>query len=159
MNIDRTWLNILLAFQFAVVGAQQKEYKQFLYPSGIVSSEGYLVNNKPDGYWKSYYPSGVLISEGKRTNYLLDSIWKFYGETGNLHKVVNYKNGVKNGYYIVYDLDASSHLENNMVSKELYLNDKKNGTAEYYKDGSIAERANYKDGNRHGYTYKYDLKG
>ena len=39
------------------------DYKVFYYPSGIKSSEGRLVDGKPDGWWKSYNEKGVLISE------------------------------------------------------------------------------------------------
>ena len=61
-----------------------QEIKQFFYPDGSVSSEGTMVNGKPDGYWKSYYQDGTLKSVGKRTNFQLDSIWCFYDEHGNL---------------------------------------------------------------------------
>ena len=58
-------------------------FHQFKYPNGTVSSEGYLRNGKPDGYWKSYYVTSVLKSEGKRTSFLLDSIWIFYDQAGD----------------------------------------------------------------------------
>jgi uncharacterized protein len=45
---------------------------QFRYPNGKVSSEGVLLNGKPEGYWKSYYEDGVLKSEGNRVGSQLD---------------------------------------------------------------------------------------
>jgi uncharacterized protein len=69
---------IMLVFIPALLTAQQNVqlqdgYQQFRYPNGNISSEGYIRNGKPDGYWKSYYVTGVLKSEGKRTSFLLDS--------------------------------------------------------------------------------------
>lgn len=42
------------------------DYKIFYYPSGVKSSEGRIVDGKPEGWWKSYNEKGVLISEGNR---------------------------------------------------------------------------------------------
>ncbi|MBP5782526.1 MAG: hypothetical protein J6W04_03195, partial [Bacteroidales bacterium] len=43
------------------------DFVQFFYPNGkVVSSEGFMVDGKPDGYWKSYYENGNLKSEGNR---------------------------------------------------------------------------------------------
>ena len=55
-------------------------FNVFYYENGVKSSEGYLKNGKPDGFWKTYYENGVLKTEGKRTEFLLDSIWVFYYE-------------------------------------------------------------------------------
>ncbi|NLD36650.1 MAG: hypothetical protein GX654_07265, partial [Desulfatiglans sp.] len=51
---------IMLASVSALLAAQQNTqlqdgYQQFRYPNGNISSEGYIKNGKPDGYWKSYY--------------------------------------------------------------------------------------------------------
>lgn len=40
-------------------------FTRFYYPNGQVSSEGYIENGKPNGYWRTFYVSGVLKSEGK----------------------------------------------------------------------------------------------
>ena len=67
-----------------------------------VSSEGFMQNDKPDGYWKTYYPSAVLKSEGNRVNHLLDSTWVFYKETGDTLQKVSYVLGKRNGYTTGY---------------------------------------------------------
>ena len=74
----------------------------FYHPNGIKSSEGYMLNGKPEGYWKTYSEDGVLISEGNRKNYLLDSLWKFYDENGELKMEINYREGKKNGMRTTY---------------------------------------------------------
>ena len=34
----------------------------FYHPNGEKSSEGYISNGKPEGYWKTYSENGVLLS-------------------------------------------------------------------------------------------------
>ncbi|MFM9057157.1 MAG: toxin-antitoxin system YwqK family antitoxin, partial [Bacteroidota bacterium] len=70
----------------------------FRYPNGIISSEGFFKNGKPDGYWKSYYENGGLKSEGNRRGGLLDSLWKFYDEQGKKSSDIHYREGQKNGW-------------------------------------------------------------
>ena len=36
---------------------------QFYYPSGQISSAGYMREGKPDGYWITYYATGIKKSE------------------------------------------------------------------------------------------------
>src|ERR1700745_329349 len=75
----------------------------FYYDNGYKSSEGNMVNGKPDGYWKSYYQTGVLKNEGNRKNFQLDSIWKFYNEKGKITKSISYLEGKKNGFTTTFD--------------------------------------------------------
>ena len=43
------------------------DYKIFYYPNGIKSSEGRIVDGKPDGWWKSYNEKGILVSSSTTT--------------------------------------------------------------------------------------------
>lgn len=71
-------------------------FTTFHYPSGAKSSEGTLVNGKPDGWWRSFDEEGRLISEGNRKDFQLDSLWTFYNE-GQKYLTINYRNGKKEG--------------------------------------------------------------
>jgi antitoxin component YwqK of YwqJK toxin-antitoxin module len=81
----------------------QKEYKTFYHANGKVSSEGFWVNNQPDGIWKTYSEKGVLISVGNRRNGQLDSTWKFFDQKGRLERTIDFKEGKKNGVQSEYD--------------------------------------------------------
>ena len=119
-------------------GQEQIEHRfvQFYYPNGQVSSEGTMRGDKPDGYWKTYYVTGVIKSEGKRTNYLLDSTWNFYNQTGELVQRISYSIGEKSGFSISYRYDNPNNPgQPTMVSKELYVNGKKEGNSFYYYNG------------------------
>ena len=141
-----------------------KEYKRFYFQNtSIVSSEGYLVDGKPDGYWKSYYYNGILKSEGNRINFLLDGVWKFYNDDGKISMSVTYLNGKKNGERVIYfdkniiksyfvddinnGMSYTYDLDNNLIESVNYTNGVENGLMkEYSQDGRVIRVTNYKNG-------------
>lgn len=153
---------IIVLAAFELTGqAQDKDssFVKFYYPNGQVSSEGIMRNNRPDGYWKTYYVTGVVKSEGKRTNFLLDSIWNFYNQSGELIQQISYKIGSKSGYSIRYRYDNPLKPgQRTVVSKELYINDKKEGKSYYYyPTGELKQVVIYKNGRKHGLSMEYDV--
>ena len=133
-------------------------YTEFYYPDGKISSKGWMKNGKPDGFWVSYYPSGIIKSEGLRRNFLLDSTWTFYNQKAEVNQRIDYKYGKRNGYIITYSTENS--VEPKIISRELYLNDKKEGISYYYhQDGSIKQEIPFKKGMREGQAREYDTKG
>ncbi len=128
------------------------------YPNGQVSSEGTIKNGKPDGYWKTYYVTGIIKSEGKRTNYLLDSAWNFYNLAGDLTEEINYQLGVRSGYSIKYVYDNPNMPGvKTLISKELYINDKREGNSYYYYNtGELKESVYYSNGKKQGNAREFD---
>jgi len=163
----RFLVTFILLFVFALLSAQESEvipdgYTCFYYPNGQISSEGIINNGKPDGYWKTYYVTGIIKSEGKRNNYLLDSIWVFYDVTGDTIEKINYMYGKKNGYYYKYDFKNKEirSYNGNIISMELYVNDKKGGQSlYYYENGKIHNVINYVDGKMQGLAKEYYQSG
>jgi antitoxin component YwqK of YwqJK toxin-antitoxin module len=135
--------------------AQQQSDKQFVtfsYPNGIKSSEGYLVNGKPDGYWFTYYENGKIKSEGNRRNFELDSLWKFYEEDGKLKLEINYRNGRKSGKRISYLPDETIH--------ENFENDIKIGlTNTFLPNGKLIKSVPFEKGLEEGIAREYDTTG
>lgn len=149
------------------VDRDSAHYKAFFFENGNISSEGYFVDGKPDGYWISYYKNGLRKSEGNRNNNLLNGPWKFYDEYGNESELITYKDSKKNGKNYIYKncflfqtIEYENGLKqgksftyfpdssNSKIKLELeYLDDQKNGTAkEYAKDGRIISLLEYKKG-------------
>ena len=125
-------------------------YNTFYYDNGAKSSEGIMRDGKADGYWKNYYKNGKLKIEGNRKNFLLDSIWKFYSERGKITKAVNYNEGKKNGYTLIYDTNQR------VSSKEAFINDIKQGNSfSYYPSGKTKQVTPYLKGKPDGYAYEY----
>jgi antitoxin component YwqK of YwqJK toxin-antitoxin module len=161
--------NILLVF-FTLAGmnafAQQElprnGYVEFFYPSGQISSAGTMREGKPDGYWVTYYATGIKKSEGKRTNFLLDSIWTFYNNKGDTLQKISYMFGKKNGYHVLYSYEKQKEgREYGIIkSRELYVNDKREGISYYYyDDGSLKSEVSYVSGKRQGLSKEYTREG
>lgn len=137
-------------------------YNIFYYPNGRISAEGTMTNGQPDGFWKAYYPTGILKSEGNRLNALLDSTWIFYSELGDTSEIINYRLGKKSGFLYKYDTFTPTNqtAKRYLKSKELFLDDKKEGTAYiYYPNGSIQQTIPYKKNKRQGTAYEYNQEG
>jgi uncharacterized protein len=135
-------------------------YNIFYHPNGEIASEGYMKDGKPDGYWKTYFPTGQIKSEGNRKNFLLDSIWVFYNEQGDTLEKINYLHGKKNGYFYTYRPALDSTDTNSVISKELYIDDQKQGLSYYYyKTGELKQVTPYKDNKKHGEGKVYAKDG
>ena len=129
-------------------------YNKFYYASGKISSEGNLVNGKPEGNWKSYHENGNLKSEGGRKDHRLSGEWKFYNEDGKLSTSINYKEGKKDGI-------TTEYYENgNKKSEITYTDEVKTGEARYYhENGKLQKVIPFVDGLENGISYEYDENG
>jgi antitoxin component YwqK of YwqJK toxin-antitoxin module len=129
--------------------------KIFYYPSGEKSSEGQMINGKPEGYWKSYYKNANLQSEGNRKDGLLDGEWKFYTESGVISKSITYYENKKNGYYLIYDSTGTVVLLENY-----YINDSQDSIQkEYYDNGCLKLVVMMKAGKKTGIEKVYAKEG
>jgi antitoxin component YwqK of YwqJK toxin-antitoxin module len=150
----------LFASQFLIAQSDSLKlklvYKQFRYNNGTIASEGFLKDNKPNGFWKSYYSTGILKSEGKWKNNKLDSLWIFYNQLGNITEKINYYLGKKNGYHFKYF--NSENNSKNICSKELYVDGKRNDKSFYYYDtGSVKKVIPYLNNEKQGIGFEYDI--
>lgn len=97
---------------------QKVDFWTFYYSNGSVSKKGHYNHNKKNGYWYFYNESGVLLKEGAFNNDNANNWWIFY--TNDRKKKIQYKNGVKEGYALIY--------KNNTLEKaERYSENKKIG--------------------------------
>ncbi len=153
-NLNILFINILLIINSYVISQTREKikdslnYKIYFYENGKKSSEGFLNDGKPDGYWKTYYENGNVKSEGNRDHFELDSIWKFYDEEGKMLLVINYKNGKKNGV-------KKTFLKEGMI-EETYVNDIKQGLVKrYYPDGKIKSIIPCVQGKENGKAFEF----
>jgi antitoxin component YwqK of YwqJK toxin-antitoxin module len=132
--------------------ADSTEYKIYYYEGGAKSSEGTLVNGKPNGYWKSYYRNGKLKTEGNRLNYELDSVWNFYNREGIKTAEISYQKGKKQGLSRIFK-------EGKLTKVTPYQNDKIEGIVKfYYPNGNVQKEVPYVDGKSTGTGFEYDLQ-
>ncbi|MCF8465151.1 MAG: hypothetical protein K9G41_09935 [Flavobacteriales bacterium] len=152
MNFQVSLFLILSCCAGQTVG-QEMEYVRFKFENGVVSSEGYMLDGKPEAYWKTFYDDGTLKSEGNRSNHELDSIWIFYGPTGIVSQSISYQGGKKNGF-------KKTHFEDGIVQKEEeFSNDVLVGTIKtFYPSGKLLEIIpidTLGKGKEHGYGYEF----
>lgn len=144
--------SLFLFFLIAVEDASaQKEFKQFTYPNGQVSSEGYLVNGKPDGLWKNYFEDGTLKSEGNRVNFELDGLWKFYNADGKILEEIAYSNGLKDGPHRKF-------TQGLLVQECFYKEDRLDSLCRFfYANGQLKKTIPYRNNFEEGLGFEYDL--
>lgn len=153
-SLKRVYL-ILLWVVSNVCYAQEDslQFTQYFYENGNVSSEGYLENGQPEGYWKSYYPSGNLKSEGNRVDHQLEGEWKFYTDSGTVANIIRYQAGKKNGL-------SETYRDSILVALEPFVNNRKAGLAKYfYDDGEIQQWTPFVEGREEGKGYHFTQEG
>lgn len=134
-------------------------FNVFHYPNGFKLSQGYMRDGKPDGYWTTYYVNGNKKSEGNRKNYIIDSLWIFYAENGDTTESIYYVNGKRSGFDTKYytRLDSGKNV---VKSKELYIDDIKQGNAFYfYPNGELQYKVKFKNNIRDGSGFEYSRDG
>jgi uncharacterized protein len=128
-------------------------FKRFFYENGQVSSEGFMKNGAPDGYWVSYHRNGQKKTEGNRVNNELDGVWNFYNEDGQISVSISYKDGKKQGPRITF-------LNNVRIKEELFDADKREGfTAHYYDSGELFKEVPFENDKENGLGYEYGMDG
>jgi len=139
-----------LLFGLSVKAQDSSKFAIFYFESGAKSSEGFLRNGEPDGYWKSYYSNSLLKTEGNRKNFKLDSIWKFYSEKGQLTLSIEYKEGLKQGHRLIY-------LDSIVQKDELFAIDKREGlTVLYDQKGRLSEEVPFVNDLQQGQGFGFD---
>ena len=149
------FFSFLFLFPFLIFAQENLNpngYNIFYYPNGVKSSEGYLVNGKPDGYWKSYNEKGTLISEGNRKNFLLDSVWVFYALSGEKSIEVCYLEGKKNGLRKLFSEDET-------VVEEWKSDSLVNAIQAFYKTGELKRLTPVEEGKPHGLEKEFNKEG
>ncbi|MDR0368417.1 MAG: hypothetical protein LBH82_04675, partial [Bacteroidales bacterium] len=126
-------------------------YTKYYYPDGVLSSEGWMRNGQPDGYWKSYYPDGIIRTEGNRKDFLLDSIWKFYNNKGEIQSEISYRENLRNGLYRIYTEDV--------IEEYLYEQDTVRTGRWYSYSGKTVRTIPYENGVENGLAKIYDTLG
>jgi antitoxin component YwqK of YwqJK toxin-antitoxin module len=96
---------------------------RFLYPNGLISSEGELINNQPHGVWKSYFTDGKIKSIVAWNFGKLEGVSEFFSTTGFRTTTYAYLNHLKTGPAHFYDSVGS------LIREVVYVNDTLHGPA------------------------------
>lgn len=147
-------ISLLAILWPTLLSAQSDSLTRFYHLNGKVSSEGRMVNGRPEGHWRTYYDSGIMRSEGGRKDQLLEGVWKFYDEKGRATSNIAYMGGKKNGPSIRFDSAGT------VISEETYVDDLREGMARYYHgNGLLQKEVPFKQGKEEGRGYEYAEDG
>jgi len=143
-----------LLFLFPAVLLAQGDglvFTQFKHRNGAVSSEGYLRNGRPDGYWKTFNEQGQLVSEGNRKDFLLDGVWKFYTD-GVLTSTITYKAGKREGLSQTFSATETINTP--------FIDDVISGIREtFFANGNIKQRTPFERNLEHGIEFDFSEHG
>lgn len=124
----------------------------YYYENGKISSEGFLRNGKPDGYWKSYYRNGVIKSEGNRKDFKLDGPWIFYDREGLKTSEISYRKGLKDG-------PRKAYQEGILFKIDQFEDDIQEGLTQiFYPDSSLHKEIPFTEGRQEGKGYEYAIE-
>jgi antitoxin component YwqK of YwqJK toxin-antitoxin module len=146
-------LILMVVATFDVAAQDEMEYVVYYYENGQVSSEGFMQNGRPNGYWKTYFPNGELQSEGNRVDFELDSTWVFYGDEGMKNSEIDYKNGVKEGVVKTYKNGVLQQVGQYCAGSKCGI------STYYYPTGEVSKVVPYENGKEHGEGFEYDVDG
>lgn len=128
------------------------------YPdTARLNFEGAIMDERPEGIWRTYYKSGNLMATGNYDNGKLNGTFFFYKDARYQNQAlaeVTYKNNVLHGNFKEYYPDGT------LKSDIPYENGKINGVAYYYRqNGKLRLTQKYKNNQKSGKSTVYDVKG
>jgi antitoxin component YwqK of YwqJK toxin-antitoxin module len=85
----------------SVPHGKHEAYSQVDYQ---IKAKGQYKNGLKNGTWYDYYPGGVIptyVTQYK--NGKLHGVMKEFGRRGNLHSEIHYKEGLKDGWFVILD--------------------------------------------------------
>jgi len=85
------------------MGDSKIRYWKYYHPNGQIASEGHYKDNKKQNYWYFYQAEGTKEKEGHFVNDQASNWWSFYDVNGTLIHKCQLKNGIKNGYCLMYN--------------------------------------------------------
>ena len=133
-----------------------KELFTVFHPDGSIRMQGQMIDQLPEGKWKSYHSSGHLAQVSFYKNGKLEGETKsYYSKTGNLATITQYKEDKPTGLYF------RQHENNQLKSiTGQYKDGEKTGKwTEYYNDGSLFLEEHFLHGKRNGSCKKYNRNG
>ena len=125
------------------------------YTNGVKSSEGIFINKEKDGNWLYYNVNGKLVAEENYEKGKKQGKFKlFSGQDGVLLEEETWNNNLKDGVFNAYYLNGSLRM------KMHYVKGKMHGDFEnYYADGAIWNKGQYKNDFRNGTWTNYNSEG
>ncbi len=110
----------------------KKKFKRDYYPSGEIKSYGfYIRDSMPVDTIFTFFKNGQMSSL-EIYNGIGNAVKSVsYFDNGKLHKIINYENGLANGFFNTYDSGGK------IINKIFYYNDKRIGDSYFYEKNNL----------------------
>lgn len=131
-------MRFLIVFLMCFLFQQEKIYVKHTDASGVLLSEGWMLNGAKTGYWYTYHPNGEIASKGHYTNDVYDKYWYFYSPEGKLLEEGHFERGSKSKWWVFYNTDGT------IAMKVQYKNNEKEGYCFQYENKNITKIEKYK---------------
>jgi len=129
------------------------------FENGQLKSKGIYKNGKIDGLYEKYKPNGLLWYTTNYKDGEVNGIEEIYDENGLLSRQ-NFKNGKPHGKGFLKNVYPNGQLKFIENCKDGCFGGKKDGLREnYYENGQLEERTNYKNGKPHGLSEEFYENG
>jgi antitoxin component YwqK of YwqJK toxin-antitoxin module len=96
--------DVLILGMKQVVSLPHGKYEAYSHVDYQLKAKGQYKDGLKNGTWYDYYPGGVIptyITQYKKGK--LHGVMKEFGRRGNLHSEIHYKNGLKDGWFLIFD--------------------------------------------------------
>jgi antitoxin component YwqK of YwqJK toxin-antitoxin module len=156
-------------------GIAQGDFKVFFEnSSGKIQREGFYNNGKLNGENKIYDDTGIIIEKRYYINGIIDRVFLYFNESEIIKLISYYQNdevykfeefhfnGKIKRIWNKSKLLDEIYYENENLKIKYSFNQKGQVNKyyhEYYEDGNIFMKADYKDGNPHGQVKYYNKNG
>lgn len=125
------------------------------YSNGVKSSEGIFINKEKDGKWLYYNVSGKLIAEENYDKGKKQGKFKLFSGTESvLLEEETWNNNIRDGEYNAYYITGVLRIKMNYAKGKMH-----GGFENYYEDGTIWNKGQYKDDFRNGTWISYNREG
>ena len=96
--------DVLILGMKQLVNVPHGKYEAYSQIDYQIKAKGEYKNGLKHGTWLDYYPGGVIptyITQYKKGK--LHGVMKEFGRRGELHSEIHYKDGLKDGWFLIFD--------------------------------------------------------
>ena len=97
---------------------KEKMYQRTYHENGTLASEGWLMMDAKDGYWKFYHENGSLSEQGNYKKNKRSGYWYFYKPNALPIQEGHFENNQKTDWWLFYDargrIDHKCQLNKNL---------------------------------------------
>lgn len=104
--------DVLILGMKQITSVPHGKHEAYSHLDYLVKAKGKYKNGLKHGTWYDFYPGGVVptfITQYKKGK--LHGVMKEFGRRGEIHSEIHYKNGLKDGWFILFDKNGKVSIQ------------------------------------------------